>query len=86
MSGNCLIAAVFFILAAANTIADHAANNATYHGTGCPVFLIDHRTGYRTAGTTNNGTFSGLAPAFFFPGGCFFTGTRTCRYITTVTY
>ena len=63
-----LITSVFLILAAAYTITDHATYNTAYYGTGSTVLLVDHRTGHGTTGTTNDGTFSSLAPAFFLGG------------------
>lgn len=63
-----LVTSVALVHLATDHITTTAAKDTTHYGTYRAVFLVDHRTGYRTTGTTDHGTFSGLAPAFFLSG------------------
>lgn len=60
-----LVTSILFILATTDTVSNGTTQYATNYSTGCTVAFIDHGTQYCTTGTTDDGTFGGLTPAFF---------------------
>lgn len=63
-----LITSVALVHLATDHVTTTATDDTTHHGTYRAVPLVDHRTGNGTTGTTDDGAFSGLAPASFLSG------------------
>lgn len=60
---------VFFVHLVTNNGTGTCTDQATDYGTLYAVLFIDHRAGTRPYGTTDDGTFGGLAPALLGLGG-----------------